>query len=35
MRRAIEDYRDEHEITDEIVDIDGYGAFWRKSGLAG
>jgi O-methyltransferase len=30
--RAIEDYRAEHGITDEIVDVDGFGAYWRKSG---
>lgn len=28
---AIHDYRKEHGITDEIVDIDGSGAYWRKS----
>ncbi len=31
-QRAIHDYRDAHGITDEIVDIDGTGAYWRKSG---
>jgi O-methyltransferase len=30
-QRAIHDYRDAHGITDEIVDIDGFGAYWRKS----
>ncbi len=30
--RAIHDYRDQHGITDEIVDVDGFGAYWRKSG---
>jgi O-methyltransferase len=30
--KAINDYRKEHGITDEIVDIDGFGAFWRKAG---
>jgi O-methyltransferase len=30
--KAIHDYRDAHGITEEIVDIDGYGAYWRKSG---
>jgi O-methyltransferase len=30
--RAADDYRKKHGITDEIVDIDGFGAFWRKSG---
>ena len=29
--QAIHDYRKEHGITDEIVQIDPYGAFWRKS----
>jgi O-methyltransferase len=29
-QRAIHDYRDAHGITEEIVDIDGFGAFWRK-----
>lgn len=30
--RAIHDYRDAHGITDEIIDVDGFGAYWRKSG---
>jgi O-methyltransferase len=30
-QRAIHDYRDAHRITEEIVDIDGYGAYWRKA----
>lgn len=30
-QRAVHDYREQHGITDEIVDIDGTGAFWRKS----
>jgi O-methyltransferase len=29
-QRAIHDYRDAHGITEEIVDIDGTGAYWRK-----
>jgi O-methyltransferase len=29
-QRAIHDYRDKHGITEGIVDIDGYGAYWRK-----
>ena len=29
-QRAIHDYREAHEITEEIVDIDGWGAYWRK-----
>ena len=30
-QRAIHDYRDAHGITEEIVDIDGFGAYWRKA----
>jgi len=30
-RRAVHDYRSAHGIHEEIVDIDGYGAFWRKT----
>jgi O-methyltransferase len=30
-QRAIHDYRDAHAITEEIVDIDGWGAYWRKA----
>jgi O-methyltransferase len=30
--KAIHDYRDAHGITDEIVPIDEFGAYWRKSG---
>ncbi|HEX6389185.1 MAG TPA: TylF/MycF family methyltransferase [Solirubrobacteraceae bacterium] len=30
--RAIHDYRDANGITDEIIDVDGFGAYWRKSG---
>lgn len=30
--QAILDYRKAHGITEEIVDIDGFGAYWRKSG---
>lgn len=30
-QRAIHDYRSAHRITEEIIDIDGTGAFWRKS----
>lgn len=30
-QRAIHDYRAAHDITDEVIDIDGYGAYWRKS----
>jgi O-methyltransferase len=30
-RRAIEDYRSEHRISETIIDIDGMGAYWRKT----
>jgi O-methyltransferase len=30
--RAISDYRAAHGITEEIVDVDGFGAYWRKAG---
>ena len=30
-QRAIHDYRSAHGITDPIIDIDGTGAYWRKS----
>jgi O-methyltransferase len=30
--QAVHDYRTAHGITDEIVQIDEFGAFWRKSG---
>ena len=30
-QKAVHDYRAQHGITDEIVDIDGSGAYWRKS----
>ncbi len=30
-RRAVDDYRSAHGITDEIVPIDWGGVFWRKS----
>lgn len=29
-KQAIHDYRDTHNIGDDIVDIDGTGVFWRK-----
>lgn len=29
--RAIEDYRKQHGITEEIVDVDGFGAYWRRA----
>lgn len=28
---ACHDYRKAHGITDEVIDVDGYGAYWRKS----
>lgn len=31
-QRAIHDYREAHGITEEIIDIDGWGAYWRKAG---
>jgi O-methyltransferase len=30
-RRAIHDFRSAHGIWEEIVDIDGWGAFWRRA----
>lgn len=30
-RKAISDYRTEHQIDDEMIDIDGTGVFWQKS----
>lgn len=30
--KAIQDYRKAHGITEEIIDIDGFGAYWRKAG---
>jgi O-methyltransferase len=30
-RQAVTDYREKHEIPDEIVEIDGTGVLWRKS----
>jgi len=30
--QAVHDYRAAHGITDEIVQIDEFGAYWRKSG---
>ena len=29
--QAVHDYRKEHNITEEIVQIDPFGAFWRKA----
>lgn len=28
--QAVRDYRDAHGITEEVVDIDGSGAYWRR-----
>lgn len=33
-RRAVEDYRSEVGITDEIHEVDWTGVYWRKSGTA-
>jgi O-methyltransferase len=30
-RRAIHDFRDANGITEPIIDIDGYGAYWRRT----
>lgn len=30
-RLAVDDFRSDRGITDEIVDIDGFGVFWRRS----
>ena len=31
LRQAVEDYRRQHDIADEIQNIDWTGAFWRKT----
>ena len=31
-RRAIHDFRDANAISEPILDIDGWGAFWRRAG---
>lgn len=31
-QQAVLDYRKAHGITESIVDIDGFGAFWRRTG---
>lgn len=31
-QRAVTDYRSRNRITDELIDIDGVGIFWRKTG---
>ena len=33
-RAAITDYRSHHGITDELVDIDGSGVYWRRGASA-
>lgn len=30
-RRAIDEFREQHAITDEVLDIDGASAYWRRS----
>lgn len=30
-KKAVADFRNQHNITEEIIDIDGAGAFWRKA----
>ena len=30
-RQAVADYRDKHDISDPIIDVDGSGAFWRRT----
>ncbi|HEX7739214.1 MAG TPA: TylF/MycF/NovP-related O-methyltransferase [Marmoricola sp.] len=30
-QQAVHDYREAHGITEEIIDIDGTGAYWRKA----
>jgi O-methyltransferase len=32
-RKAIHDFRNSHAITEPIIDIDGWGAYWRKVSL--
>ena len=32
-RRAVHDFRDLHGIREPIIDIDGYGAYWRRTPL--
>ena len=29
-KRAVDEYRAEHHITEPIVDIDGWGVYWRR-----
>jgi O-methyltransferase len=30
-RRAVHDFRDAHGIREPVIDIDGYGAYWRRT----
>jgi O-methyltransferase len=30
--QAIIDYRQKHGIDEEIIDVDGFGAYWRRKG---
>ncbi len=30
-RKAVDNYRREHGVTDEIIDIDGEGVYWKKT----
>lgn len=30
--KAVHDFRNENQVSDEIVEIDGIGVFWRRSG---
>ena len=34
-RQAVDDYRRQHDITEEIVPIDFTGAYWRREKQAG
>ncbi len=29
-KRAVHDFRNAHGLTEPIIDIDGFGAFWRR-----
>ena len=30
-RKAVDDFRAQHGITDEVVEVDWTGVYWRKS----
>jgi O-methyltransferase len=30
-KKAVQDFRNTHDIDDEIIDVDGIGSFWRRS----